>query len=231
MTKRFAFCSVLAFLLTAAAGVWGQTPPSRTDVESYTGLLAATASGHHAEMRRMIEAGADLNVRDDWKRTPLMVAAYNRDLDAARILIDAGADLNALDRQAYDVLTISGVADDPAMVDLALAHGADPTLTTSPYDGTALIASAHLGHVAVVESLIAAGAPLDHVNNLGWTALIEAIVLGDGGPDHTAIVRALVEAGADPNLADSGGTTPLALAKRRGYDEMALIIAAAGGRE
>ena len=39
------------------------------------------------------------------------------------------------------------------------------------------------------------GASLDHVNNLGWTALIESIMLGDGGPRHTETVRALVEAG------------------------------------
>ena len=56
---------------------------------------------------------------------------------------------------------------------------------TSRYDGTALIAAAHLGHAEVVRMLIAAGGPLDHVNNLGWTALIESIVLGDGGRNHT----------------------------------------------
>ncbi len=91
---------------------------------------------------------------------------------------------------------------------LLIEAGADAGLMTSPYDGTALIAAAHLGHVAVVRELIAAGAPLDHVNNLGWTALIEAIVLGDGGAAHTAVVRDLIEAGADLNLPDRRGVTP-----------------------
>ena len=95
---------------------------------------------------------------------------------------------------------------------------------TSRYDGTALIAAAHLGHVEIVRVLIQAGAPLDHVNNLGWTALIESIVLGDGGRRHTETLRALIEAGASVNLADREGQTPLALARRRGYPEMIRLL-------
>ena len=76
--------------------------------------------------------------------------------------------------------------------------------------------------------LITGGAPLDHVNNLGWTALIEAVILGDGGPDHRATVKALVEAGADPMIADRQGVTPLQHARARGYAEIAAMIGAAG---
>ncbi len=159
-----------------------------------------------------------------------MLAAHNKDHAMARLLIKAGADVNALDIERYDVITISGVADDPEMIRIALAAGANAGLSTSPYDGTALIASAHLGRVEVVNLLIAAKAPLDHVNNLGWTALIEAIVLGDGGPDHTAIVKALIDAGADVNIADRQGETPLRLARGRGFAQMATLIEAAGGR-
>ena len=96
------------------------------------------------------------------------------------------------------------------MLKLALASGGNARAITSPYKGTALIAAAHLGHAKVVEALIAAKAPLDHVNNLGWTALIEAIVLGDGGPRHQATVEALVKGGADLDLADGQGVRPLA---------------------
>jgi ankyrin repeat protein len=78
-----------------------------------------------------------------------------------------------------------------------LSLGASAKLTTSRYDGTALIAAAHLGHDGVVRQLIAAGAPLDHVNNLHWTAVIESIVLGDGGPRHRATLKALIDAGAN----------------------------------
>ena len=159
-----------------------------------------------------------------------MVAGFQRDHDAARALIAAGADVNALENAHYDLLTIAGVLDDLAMVKLAIAAGADTGLVTSPYQGTALIAAAHLGHVEVVRALIAGGAPLDHVNNLGWTALIEAIVLGDGGPRHTAIVADLIAAGADLDLADSNGARPLAMARGRGYTEIARLLEAAGAR-
>jgi uncharacterized protein len=70
----------------------------------------------------------------------------------------------------------------------------------------------------------------DHVNNLGWTALIEAVTLGDGGPAHTEIVRLLVEAGANVNIADRDRVSPLEHARRRGYSAMVRVLSAAGAR-
>jgi ankyrin repeat protein len=116
------------------------------------------------------------------------------------------------------------------MLKTVLSGGGKATNITSPYQGTALIAAAHLGHDEVVRTLIAANAPLDHVNNLGWTALIESIVLGNGGERHIATLATLVEAGANVNLADRSGDTPLTLAKRRGYAKMVKILEAAGAR-
>ena len=147
-----------------------------------------------------------------------------------RALVPAGANPNALENDRYDVVTIAAVADDVATLKVALALGASAKNITSRYDGTALIAAAHLGHAEVVRTLLRAGAPLDHVNNLGWTALIESIVLGDGGPRHTETLRALVDAGANVNLADRAGRTPLALARERGYDAMVTLLERAGAR-
>ena len=152
------------------------------------------------------------------------MAAYGGHHEAMRALVAAGADPNALEHDRYDIVTIAAVANDVPTLDVALALGASARNVTSRYDGTALIAAAHLGHVEVVRTLIRAGAPLDHVNNLGWTAVIEAIVLGDGGPRHTETLRALVEAGANVNLADRNGRSPLALATARGYGAMARLL-------
>jgi uncharacterized protein len=113
---------------------------------------------------------------------------------------------------------------------LLLSLGASARQITSRYDGTALIAAAHLGHDGVVRQLIAAQAPLDHVNNLHWTAMIESVVLGNGGPRHQAVLRALLDAGADTQLADRQGNTPLALARMHGYREMVLMLERAGAR-
>jgi len=196
----------------------------------YTGLHAAAERGDTQEIARLVAAQADPNARDRHQRTPLHVAAYRSRLDAMRALVAAGADPNALEGDRYDIVTIAAVANDLPVLRLALELGASARNVTSRYDGTALIAAAHLGHDEVVRTLIRAGAPLDHVNNLGWTALIESIVLGDGGPRHVATLAALVEAGANVNLADGRGTTPLALARSRGYREMVAILVAAGAR-
>ena len=104
-----------------------------------------------------------------------------------------------------------------------LDAGASAKLVTGIYDGTALIAAAHLGHDGIVRDLIRAGAPLDHVNNLGWTALIEAVILGDG-PRDLETVRALLEAGADARIPDRNGATPLQLAQARWYGGMVSLL-------
>jgi ankyrin repeat protein len=211
---------VLAFAQDAAA----QTAPSAAEVAGYDGLHLAAHQGDLAAIRSLIAARADLNARDGNGRTPAHVAAFASNDAALEALAAASADMNALDDQVYDVLTIAAVANDPDMVALALRLGNRPDLVTSVYDGTALIAAAHLGHQEVVRRLIAGGAPLDHVNNLGWTALIEAVILGDGGPDHVETVRALVDAGADRTIADRDGVTPLQHAEARGYEKVAEIL-------
>ncbi|WP_170575704.1 ankyrin repeat domain-containing protein [Ruegeria atlantica] len=198
-----------------------QTPPSAAEVAEYDGLFAAVHTGNVEMIQQLVAAGANVNARDSRGRTPAHAAAFASKDEALRALAEAGADMNALEGQAYDVVTIAAVANDPELMTLAIALGNDPGLTTSPYEGTALIAAAHLGHVEIVRRLIAAGAPLDHVNNLHWTAVIEAVVLGDGGPDHLAVLDALLAAGADRSLADRNGTTPLEHAELRGLTEMA----------
>ena len=218
--------SMILFLgLPITAGA--QTAPSAAEIAAYDGLHAAAQSGDVSTIRALLTKGAAPDARDPAGRTPAHVAAFASHDAALRALAAAGADMNALEDDRYDVLTIAAVADDPEMVSLALELGNRPDLITSVYDGTALIAAAHLGHHDVVRRLIAGGAPLDHVNNLGWTALIEAVILGDGGPDHVQTVRYLVEAGADVTIPDRDGVTPLQHAKRRQYQKMVDIIAAA----
>lgn len=213
-----------AALMAVAHSATAQTAPSDAEVAAYDGLHRAAHLGDVEAIRSLAEAGAEFEPRDGNGRTPAHVAAFASNDAALETLAAAGADMNALDGQLYDVLTIAAVANDPDMVSLALRLGNRPDLITSVYDGTALIAAAHLGHHEVVRRLIAGGAPLDHVNNLGWTALIEAVILGDGGPDHIETVRALVTAGADRSIADRDGVTPLQHAESRGFEAMATIL-------
>jgi ankyrin repeat protein len=228
--------SLRRILLLAALALGGmpavaQVPPSAAEAAAYAGLHAAAWRGDVPTIERLAGAGSvALEARDGYGRTPLHVATFARQRGAVQALLKAGANTAAFENGRYDAVTIAAVADDEATLRILLANGASAKLVTSRYDGTALIAAAHLGHDGVVRQLIDAGAPLDHVNNLHWTALIEAIVLGDGGPRHQATLEALLRAGADTQLADRSGQTPLALARARGYDAMVRALAAAGAR-
>ncbi len=221
----------LTFALGAsllAGSALAQVAPSAAEASAYQGLLAAAHKGDAARVAGAAKAA--LETRDSRGRTPLHVAAFARQRDVIRALAKAGADLNALENDRYDAVTIASVADDEETLRVLLSLGASAKQTTSRYDGTALIAAAHLGHDGVVKQLIAAGAPLDHVNNLHWTAVIESIVLGDGGARHQATLKALIDAGANLQLADRNGQTPLALARSRGYGAMVAMLEKAGAR-
>lgn len=220
----------ILFVTPFQRSVLAQTPPTAGEKASYTGLHAAAARGDAVDIKRLAVKQKGIDVQDGYGRTSLHVAAYGGHHEAMRALVAAGANPNALEQDRYDIVTIAAVASDLPTLKLALQLGASAKNVTSRYDGTALIAAAHLGHVEVVQTLIQAGAPLDHVNNLGWTALIESIVLGDGGQRHTATLKALIDAGANVNLPDRNRQTPLTLARARGYETMAKLLAAAGGR-
>ena len=221
---------VLGSCLALASGWAAAFPvsPSATDIAQFGPLHAAAHRGDVAAIERAIQANANLNARDSYGRTPLHVAAFARRHDVIRTLAKAGADLGAFENDRYDAVTIVGILGDDETLRVLLGVGASAKLITSIHHGTALIASAHHGHPGVVRQLIAAGAPLNHINILHWNALIEAVVLGDGGARHQAVLRALIDAGADTRLTDRAGNTPLALAQARGFREMVQMLEAAG---
>ncbi len=215
-------------LVAIAPAVQAQVAPSAAEVARYSGLHAAAHRGELAQVKKLLAGGAPVDARDPYGRTALHVATFARQREVIKALAQGGANLGLLENDRYDAVTIASVADDEPTLRLLLELGASAKLTTSRYDGTALIAAAHLGHDGVVRQLIAAGAPLDHVNNLHWTAVIESIVLGDGGARHQAVLQALLEAGASTRLADREGNTPLVLAQSRGFKAMVEMLNKAG---
>jgi ankyrin repeat protein len=223
---------LLAAILALASGApsgHAQMPPDERELRIYAGLHDAAARGDVADIEKLVAEGEKPNLQDARSRTPLHVAAYLRKHDAARALIRLGADPNALDAERFDIISIAAVNNDLDMLKIALDGGGNPRAITSVNDSTALIAAARRGHVDIVRSLTAAKAPLNHVNGFGWTALLEAVVLGNGSSNYTAVVDALVKANADVNIADRDGITALQHARRRGYSQIARILEGAGG--
>jgi len=191
-------------------------------------LITAAANGDVVDIERLVAAGADPDARDDDGSPAMMVATRDGHADAVRALLAAGADVDAQDARQDNVFLYAGAEGLLDVLRLATDAGADPTITNR-FGGTALIPASERGHVEVVRFLLdETDIDVDHVNRLGWTALLEAILLSDGGPRHQEIVALLIEAGADLDLADGDGVRPLAHARARGFTEITALLEAAG---
>jgi uncharacterized protein len=192
-------------------------------------MLEAAERGDVSTINRVISAGGTVHVRDDLQRTPLLLAVANNRLEAFKVLVAEGADINA---QAHDQDTpwlLAGAQGRTDMLRLMLPKQPDFT-KRNRYGGNALIPACHYGHVDAVKFLVTTGIDLNHVNALGWTCLLEAVILGDGGPRHQEIVRTVLKAGADPNIADRQGNTALSHARARGQTQIIVLLESAGGR-
>jgi ankyrin repeat protein len=186
-------------------------------------LLRAAEAGDADRVALALRAGADLETRDDRDRTPLLLAVTYDRVDAARVLVAMGADPDALDDRHDTPWLVTGVTGSVAMLEVLLPAGPDLTIRNR-YGGISVIPASERGHVDYVRRVVRTGIDVNHVNDLGWTALLEAVILGDGGARHQEIVRILLGAGADPSIPDREGVTALEHARARGHDAMARIL-------
>ena len=187
-------------------------------------LLEAVQTGNTGKALELVTGGAPLEKRDDENRTPLLLATHANLVEIARALISAGADVNAKDNIQDTPFLYAGAEGRNDILQLILATGKANLADTNRYGGTALIPAAHHGHPETVRILLGTTIDVNHVNSLGWTALLEAVILGDGGPVHQEIVKLLLAGGADAGKADNDGVTPLTHAKSRGFTEIARMI-------
>lgn len=180
-----------------------EQPPTEVPAPAPPPALSAT---EQAQLDRELIAAATAN------NAPLVAG-----------LIGRGGNVNARDAIQDSAYLFAGAEGFNEVLRLTLAAGAD-VASTNRYGGTALIPASEHGHVETVQILIAAGVPVNHVNNLGWTAMQEAILLNNGGPRQLAVVRLLLDAGADPDIRDPEGRTALQNAERLGFAEIAALI-------
>ncbi|WP_373503288.1 ankyrin repeat domain-containing protein [Aestuariivirga sp.] len=195
-----------------------------------TELHIAAATNDAARVTSLIAGGAEIDAKDSSLRTPLLLATRANAIAAAQALIEAGADVNAKDNIADTPFLYAGAEGRLDILRLILATGKANLGDTNRYGGNALIPAAHHGHPETVRELLKTKIAIDHVNRLGWTALLETIILSDGGPTHQDILQQLIAAGANVNLADGEGVSPLTHAKQRGYAEMVTMLEKAGAK-
>lgn len=175
-------------------------------------------------VKKAIDKGADVNTRDGKGRSLLLLATIDKQVEMATLLTEKGADVNLQDDIHDSPFLYAGATGQTQLVKLFLAHGARFDIFNR-YNGTALIPACERGHVETVKVLVdTQGFPVNHVNRLGWTALMEAIVLGNGGKKYQEIVQLLKDGGADLGIPDHDGITPVQHARSRGFGEIVKIL-------
>jgi ankyrin repeat protein len=178
----------------------------------------------------LIDEGANINTQDSEGRTAAMIATYNNDVETAKILIEAGADVNIQDNIKNNPFLYAGAEGYIEILKLTIEAGADPALTNR-YGGSALIPASEHGYVDVIEELLTnTDIDINHVNDLGWTALLEAIILNDGNEKQQQTVKLLIDHGADVNISDQNNVTPLQHARDNGFKEIEQFLLKAGAK-
>ncbi|QUG43105.1 ankyrin repeat domain-containing protein [Psychrobacillus sp. INOP01] len=193
-------------------------------------LFEAVEEKEFDKVKELLDNGVDINAQDPQGRTGIMIATYANDVEMVKLLIDAGADVDIQDDMLNNPFLYAGAEGYMDILKLMISAGADPTITNR-YGGVALIPASEHGYVEVVEELLTnTKTDVNHVNNLGWTALLEAIILNDGSEKQQQTVRLLIEHGANVNLADKDSVTPLAHAREKGFKEIEAILLEAGAK-
>jgi ankyrin repeat protein len=198
-------------------------PALQTETDWPTMAGTATADA----ISTALAAGADIDATDTHGRTAILIAAKAARLDVVRQLADAGADIDKQDRIRLNPLLWGCMSGDLDLVRLMVESGADLERRTR-FDGAPIHPAAEKGFVEIVRYLAEqTDCNLNHTNLCGWTPLLEAIILRDGGPAQQEIVAVLIGAGADPTMVDQWGTSPLQHAEEKGFTELAEILAGA----
>jgi uncharacterized protein len=192
-------------------------------------VLAAAQAGDAPAVSRLIVAKASLDVANSHGETALLIAVQRNDIGIARKLIAAGADINAQAANQDTPWLLAGALGRTEIIHAMIPAGPDFSVRNR-FGGNALIPACERGHVETIELLLTTKIDVNHINNLGWTCLLEIVILGDGGQRHQQAAKLVLAASANPNLADKDGITPLAHARKNGQAEVAKLIETAGGK-
>ena len=208
--------------------------PSKTDMkiervsQIQASIIEAVYANQLDEVKSLLKKGIDVNSKDKKGKSLLLIATQAQYIEMAKLLVENGADVNLQDNIFDSPFLYAGAAGHAELVTLYLQHGARFDIYNR-YGGTALIPACERGHLDVVKVLTAKpNYPINHVNRLGWTALMEAVVLGNGSQVYIDIINTLVKAGCDIHVPDKDNVSALEHARAKGYVEIVQILEDAG---
>lgn len=193
-------------------------------------LREAAEKGDTDAVSAALADGANLETRDGSQRTALLLAVTGDHLGAVRALVAAGADVNAVDDRSDTPWLVTGVTGGVEVMEALLPGDPDLKLRNR-FGGIVLQPACERGHAGYVAAVLEqTDIDIDQVNDIGWTGLLEAIILGDGSKPYQEIVATLIAHDVDVNLADAEGVRPLRHARRRGQDRVAQLLTDAGAK-
>jgi ankyrin repeat protein len=203
--------------------------PNEAEPDGTTPLMRAIHGQMPSTAQLLIDAGADVRKANSYGVTALYIAARAGDAAAAQLLLASGADANvALPASGETVLMTAAKAGNPDVVRALLTGGvAGVSLAQLAEARAAARVAESAGYTLVTNPAIATNyAEVNARERLyGRTALMIAAAEG-----HLDVVRLLVEAGSDLNIADAEGSTALSLARSYGHLDVAALLEAAGAR-
>jgi uncharacterized protein len=198
------FILLSAFVLLVSCDTPKDTLTMKND-----SILELVYANNIEGVKNTLENGVNINTTDTEGRSLLLLATINKQTELAKYLVTKGADVNLQAKNLDSAFLYAGASGQTELVQLYLEHGARFDIYNRYY-GTALIPACERGYVNTVSLLAQTpNFPINHVNKLGWTALLEAIILGDGSEKYQQIVEILLKNGANPNITDDYGVTPL----------------------
>lgn len=207
---------------------------NRIHTESSWTCLHQAAYKGHTEIVRILVNKCNLEAADDYRISPLFVAAQYGQRGCLEILVNAGANVNT---QAVDLSTplfIASQEGHQACVDFLLDHGADPNMVCShDWPQFAIHAAAQFGHIGILRSLIAV---TDRACDRGESMVSPVYVAVNS--DQPKSVELLLREGYSPDAQDCSHThgllSPLSLAlyrtPQKPYSESVKLLIAAGAR-
>ncbi len=220
---------IYLLLAVLASFLVHELEPALAQPHPGTELIAAAGRGDLARVKTLLMAKAPVDAQDRAGQTALLVAVGGNHVAIAAALLNAGASINVQAANRDTPWLLAGAQGRTEIIAKMIPRGPDLSIRNR-FGGNALIPACERAHVEAIRLLLTTRIEVNHVNNLGWTCLLEIVILGQGGARHQEATRLVLQAGADPNLADHAGVTPLAHARSKGQIEIARLIEQAGGQ-